>query len=92
MIFPHFRTHIKQACVIFQIFTAVRMKTTAFWDIASCSLVEVTDVLEARTASIIRMIEEVRISETSVCLETYTVFIPEDSRLQQETEVVCNRK
>jgi hypothetical protein len=31
---------------------------TAFWDIASCSLVEIDDVSEVRTVSIIRAINK----------------------------------
>jgi hypothetical protein len=31
-----------------------QIPTTSFWDVAPCSLVEATDVLEVRTAFIIR--------------------------------------
>jgi hypothetical protein len=52
------------------------MKMTVFWDVASCSLVEVTDVSEVLTASITVlmmkvvavMMEVVRTSEKSVNL------------------------
>jgi hypothetical protein len=39
--------------MIFQILTAASMKITAFWNVAPCSLAEVTDVLEVLAASII---------------------------------------
>jgi hypothetical protein len=42
--------------VRFQILRAASMKMTTFWDVAPCSLVEQTDVPEASTASIIRVV------------------------------------
>jgi hypothetical protein len=39
-----------------QILTAVSMKMAALWDIVPCNLVEVEEVLEVRTASIIKAI------------------------------------
>jgi hypothetical protein len=43
------------------------MKLTVFWDVVSCSLVEVTDVSEVLTASIIALImEAASTSETSL--------------------------
>jgi hypothetical protein len=38
-------------CVRFQVFTAVSMMTTVVWDVAPCSLVEVTSVSEVLAAS-----------------------------------------
>jgi hypothetical protein len=40
----------------FQILTAASMKMTVLWNIAPCSFVEVTDISEMHTASIIRVI------------------------------------
>lgn len=37
-----------------EVFTATRMQMTALWNIALCSLVEQTDVLDLRIASIVR--------------------------------------
>jgi len=42
--------------MIFQVLTAASMKMIAFWDIALCSLEQVTGVLEVVTASIIKVI------------------------------------
>jgi hypothetical protein len=42
--------------VRFQVLTAVSIKMTAFMDIAPCNLIEVADVSEVRTASIIRAV------------------------------------
>jgi hypothetical protein len=42
--------------VRFKDFTAASMKFRVFWDIAACSHVEMTDVSELLTASIIRAI------------------------------------
>jgi hypothetical protein len=39
-----------------QVLTTSNIKITALWDVAPCSFVEVDDVLEARTVSIIRAI------------------------------------
>jgi hypothetical protein len=50
---------------------AVNMKMITFWEIASYSLVEQTDVSEMRTVSIIRaMMETVCTPERSVSFET----------------------
>jgi hypothetical protein len=49
-----------------------------FWDVAPCSLVEITDVSQVLTASIIRAMETVGTSETSgPFLSDYTA---QDSR------------
>jgi hypothetical protein len=75
--------------VRFQVFKEASMKVTAFWDVAPCSLVEVDDVSEVRTVSIIRarlialMMEAVRISETSVYFhETSRRYIADSCHLQ----------
>jgi hypothetical protein len=62
------------------------MKMIVFCDVAPCSLVEMTDVLKVRTASIIRaialMMEAVRTSETSVNFyQTARRNIPQGSYL-----------
>jgi hypothetical protein len=55
----------------------------AFWHIAPCSLVEVHDVLEVRTGSIIAlMMDAVRTPETSVYFnETTSLYMPEGCHL-----------
>jgi hypothetical protein len=59
------------------------MTMIAFWDIALCSLVEVSDVSEVRTASIIRaIVEALHTYEISAYFnETIRRYIPEDSHL-----------
>jgi hypothetical protein len=64
------------------------MKSTVFWDVAPCSLVEVTEISEVLTASINReiavMMEAVSTSETSVNFYQSTrPNTPEDSHLQK---------
>jgi hypothetical protein len=68
------------------------MKWRVFWNVALCSHVDVDDVLEVRTASIIRTMNEdafialmtvaVLTSETSVNFNLTTRrYVPEDSKL-----------
>jgi hypothetical protein len=45
---------------------------TFFWDVAPCSLVEVDDVSEVRTASIALVMEAVHTSETCESSHLYT--------------------
>jgi ABC-type transporter Mla MlaB component len=53
------------------------MMMTAFWNMAPCSLIEVNDVSEVRTASFALMIEVIRTSETQVYFyETTRRHIP----------------
>jgi hypothetical protein len=55
---------------------------TVVWDVAPCSLVEVTDVSEVLAASIIRVMEAASTSENSVNFyQTTRHNIPEDCHL-----------
>jgi hypothetical protein len=67
----------------FQVLTAASMTMIASWDIALCSLVEVSDVSEVRTASIIRAImKALHTYEISAYFnETTRRYIPEDNHL-----------
>jgi hypothetical protein len=71
----------------FQFLTAANMEYKVFWDVAPCCHVELTDVSEACTASIIRAMIAVvmgagRTSETSVNFTVTTRrYIPEDFKL-----------
>jgi hypothetical protein len=72
------------SCVKFYIFTAVTTKSINFWIVAPCSLVEFTDVLEERIASISgpksKPAKRAKYSETSVKMYQITwCCIPEDS-------------
>jgi hypothetical protein len=62
------------------------MNTTAFWDTASCSFVEVSELL---SASFIRAVMEavgLITSESSVCLYVTTLdSFPEDCHAQYST-------
>jgi hypothetical protein len=42
--------------VRFQVLAAANMKIAVFWNVAPCSLIEMTDVSEVLIASIIRVI------------------------------------
>jgi hypothetical protein len=58
------------------------MKTTAFWDITTCSLVEVDRLFRGAYCLIALMMEAVSTSETSVNFyETAWRNIPEDGNL-----------
>jgi hypothetical protein len=62
----------------FQVLTAASMKITAFWDVASCSIVEVPDVSGVYTVSINAMMMAARASETLVYFNKITRrYIPE---------------
>jgi hypothetical protein len=67
----------------FQFLTEASITMNDFRDVASCSLIKLTDVTEVLTASIIRaMIEAVSISEASfIFYETTRSSIQEDSHL-----------
>jgi hypothetical protein len=67
--------------VRFQVLTVASMKMSVFWDIALCSL---ADVSEELTASIIRVMSDLLSSEILVSIyQTYWCSIPEDSHLQR---------
>jgi hypothetical protein len=76
---------LRPTYVRFQVTTAAIMKFKVFWDVGPCSHVEVHDVSEVRTASIIRavMTKAVRTSETSAQFNMSTRrYFPDDSKLQ----------
>jgi hypothetical protein len=53
----------------FKVFTAASIKMTAFWDIASCSLVEVDRRFRVLTVSVIRRYQEaVRMSRSKMAV------------------------
>jgi hypothetical protein len=60
------------------------MKITAFWGVASCSLVEVHRCLEVRAAFIVALMETVHIPESSVFLNETTRLYP--TRLSSSAE------
>jgi hypothetical protein len=90
----------EETCVRFQVLTAASIKMTTFWDIVTCSLVEVvwrfrgTYCLHHQVDSvsfIALMMEAVRISKTSVYFnETTQRHIPEGCHLQRNYVFVCN--
>jgi hypothetical protein len=59
------------------------MKMAVFWDVSPCSLANIGDVSEVRTAFITRMMmEAVSISETSASIyQTTQLNLPEDRHL-----------
>jgi hypothetical protein len=54
---PHVKQHIDGFWWI-EVLTAVTKKSSVFWDITSCSLVEFADISEENTPSIFRVEEE----------------------------------
>jgi hypothetical protein len=49
--------HTSLPSVVFEVFTAVVMKSIIFWDVTPCSLLDATDVSEEHITSIIRVEE-----------------------------------
>jgi hypothetical protein len=78
--------------VRFQVLTAASMKMTIFWDIAPCSLVEVTDVSKVLAAIIALMMEKTSTSETSVNFYQSTRRNnPEESHLHTLTFIYLSK-
>jgi hypothetical protein len=71
-------------CEISEVLIAASLKYRVFWDVASCSHIEVDRLSEERTAAIISalMMAAVCSCETSVHFNATTrCYIPEDSKL-----------